>query len=176
MRTFHTGGVQTGSAVENEILSSVAGTVAYRELNVAEVTFGSRKALVALKRNGELAVLDDKNREVDRYRVPYGAMVLVAEGTKVKPGMRLVTWDPHRVPILAEAAGSVRFQEHRGRRDGPCRGRAHQGPGVGDRAWWSSSTRARSTRESSSRTRTERSWTSTTCRPRPASRWKRARR
>jgi len=111
MRTFHTGGVAQKTAAESEIPATAAGTIAYRELSVAETNIGGRKQLVALKRNGELAIVDDKGRELERYKVPYGATVLVTEGVKVKPGVKLVMWDPHRVPILAEAAGVVRFQD-----------------------------------------------------------------
>jgi DNA-directed RNA polymerase subunit beta' len=111
MRTFHTGGVATRAVVESEVLATAAGTIEYRELNVVAASAGKGKQLVALKRNGEIAIMDEKNRELQKYKVPYGATLLVAEGAKVKPGQRLVTWDPHRVPILAEAAGSVRFQD-----------------------------------------------------------------
>ena len=111
MRTFHTGGVATKTAAESEIPATAVGTIAFRDLTVAEVVLNNKKVLVALKRNGELAIVDDKGRELERYKVPYGATVLVAEGTKVKPGHRMVMWDPHRVPILAEAAGVVRFQD-----------------------------------------------------------------
>jgi len=111
MRTFHTGGVATRAVMENEIVAAVAGTVQYRQLNAAQAKGGPKKAMVALKRNGELAILDDKQRELEKYRVPYGALILVSDGAKVRAGQRLVTWDPHRVPILAEAAGTVRFQD-----------------------------------------------------------------
>jgi DNA-directed RNA polymerase subunit beta' len=111
MRTFHTGGVATRSVVESELLATVAGTVKYHELNVVEVKSGKTKTLVALKRNGELSIVDDKDRELERYKVAYGATLLVSEGAKVRAGQRLVMWDPHRVPILAEAAGSVKFQD-----------------------------------------------------------------
>ena len=111
MRTFHTGGVATRAVVDNEILASMPGTIVFRELRAVESKVGRGKALVALKRNGEIAIVDDKNRELDKYKVPYGAIILTPEGTKVKAGQRLVTWDPHRVPILAEAEGVVRFQD-----------------------------------------------------------------
>jgi len=115
MRTFHTGGVATRAVVESDILATAAGIIKYRDVNVVEVTTktpkGKAKQLVSLKRNGEITIMDDKNRELEKYKVPYGAAVLVAEGTKVKTGQRLVQWDPHRVPILAEASGVVRFQD-----------------------------------------------------------------
>jgi len=111
MRTFHTGGVATRAVVESEIIAGSAGTIQYRDLNAVAVKGGRGKTLVALKRNGEIAILDAKTRELEKYKVPYGARVLVEEGSAVKAGQRLVMWDPHRVPILAEASGVVRFQD-----------------------------------------------------------------
>ena len=64
-----------------------------------------------MKRNGEFAVLDDKGRELEKYKVPYGATLKVTNGTKVRKGQVLVEWDPHRVPIPAEKSGTVRFKE-----------------------------------------------------------------
>ena len=69
---------------------------------------GSEK-IIALKRNGEIAVLDAKNRELDKFRIPYGATVVVADGKKVKAGDLLFQWDPHRMPILAEVGGMIQF-------------------------------------------------------------------
>ncbi|MFP4104704.1 MAG: DNA-directed RNA polymerase subunit beta' [Phycisphaerae bacterium] len=119
MRTFHTGGVATRAIAESEIRCSATGTIKYSELNAVEVheenvdiagaEDGDR--LVALKRNGEIAVVDDKGREFEKFSVPYGATILVKDGQKVKAGTSIVTWDPHRVPILAEATGIVRFQD-----------------------------------------------------------------
>jgi DNA-directed RNA polymerase beta' subunit len=117
MRTFHTGGVATRAVVESEILASVAGTIKYHELNaVPEPSSGDDKkggvkGYVALKRNGEIAILDEKNRELDKFKVAYGTHILVKDGQKVRAGQRLTYWDPHRIPILAEASGIVRFQD-----------------------------------------------------------------
>ncbi len=111
MQTFHTGGVATRAVVEAEVSASVSGTVQYRDLNAVEVKTGKTVQRVCLKRNGEVVIADEKGRELEKYKVPYGAVVLVAEGQKVRAGQRLVMWDPHRVPILAEAPGVVRFQD-----------------------------------------------------------------
>ncbi len=111
MRTFHTGGVATRAVLESELVATAAGTVQYRNLNAVEVKTGKTRTMVVLKRNGEIAIQDEKNRELEKYKVPYGAMILIKEGEKVRTNQRLVTWDPHRVPILAEASGIVRFQD-----------------------------------------------------------------
>ena len=112
MRTFHTGGVATGSLIENDIKAIDGGTVEHRDINAVEVKDAEGdKRLVALKRNGEIAVVDAKGRELEKYKVPYGATVLVADGEKVKPRQQLVVWDPHITPILAEKAGIVRYED-----------------------------------------------------------------
>ena len=54
-------------------------------------------------------MLDDKSRELDHFKVPYGAIIVVADGQEVKAGAELFRWDPHRTPILAEVAGVIRF-------------------------------------------------------------------
>ncbi|MHC4718110.1 MAG: DNA-directed RNA polymerase subunit beta', partial [Planctomycetota bacterium] len=111
MRTFHTGGVATRSIIESDVRAVSAGAVQYRDLNAVPTRMGSQKAWVVLKRNGELGLLDAKGRAIDKFKVSYGSLVLVADGATVKQGQRLAVWDPHRVPILAEAEGSVRFQD-----------------------------------------------------------------
>ncbi|MHC4067460.1 MAG: DNA-directed RNA polymerase subunit beta', partial [Planctomycetota bacterium] len=113
MRTFHTGGVAHRVAIENEIRNSQAGKVAYVDLSPVEVKDPETKKtrIVVLKRNGEMAVLDDKGRELERFRVPYGAEILVQDGKKVAARTALVTWDAHLTPILAEVEGSIRFQD-----------------------------------------------------------------
>ena len=111
MRTFHTGGVATRDVIASELRCSAAGVLKYRDLKSAPAKVAKGKAWVALNRNGEIAILDAKEREIEKFKVPYGALVLVEDGAEVKAAKRLVMWDPHRVPILAEVAGIVRFQD-----------------------------------------------------------------
>jgi len=110
LRTFHTGGVAERAILEREQRATHSGKIQYRDINAVEIDQGKGKtATVALKRNGEIAIIDAKDRELDRFKMPYGATVLVNDGRKVKVGAALFTWDPHRTPILAEVAGLIRF-------------------------------------------------------------------
>ncbi len=113
LRTFHTGGVASRAILEREQKATQAGKVEYRDINAvttkSDVGGKVTTVVVALKRNGEIAILDVKDRELDRFKVPYGAVVLVKNGQKVKTGDLLFKWDPHRTPILAEVAGLIRF-------------------------------------------------------------------
>jgi DNA-directed RNA polymerase subunit beta' len=113
MRTFHLGGVASHAVVENELASSQGGIVRYHDLNAVETVDkeSEQRIFRVLKRNGEIAINDEKGRELERYRVPYGAAILVPDGAPVEPRQIVVRWDAHFTPILAEASGFVRFQD-----------------------------------------------------------------
>jgi len=110
LRTFHTGGVASRAILEREQKATHAGTVQYRDIKAVSLKRDDgTEIVVALKRNGEITLLDQKERELDRFKVPYGGIILVEDGQKVKAGSTLFQWDPHRTPILAEVAGLIRF-------------------------------------------------------------------
>ncbi len=113
MRTFHTGGVASRAIIESDIKSGVGGTVVFKDLNAVELEDAEtgRVLLVCLKRNGEVAIHDEKGRELELYKIPYGARVHVRDGDVIKPRAMLCSWDPHLTPILAEAGGFIRFQD-----------------------------------------------------------------
>ena len=110
MRTFHTGGVATTKLVETDIRATNGGTIELRDCREVEVlNDDGASILTVLKRNGEIAILDSRGRELEKYKVPYGAEIPVRPGDEVKRGDQLVRWDPHRTPILAEKDGKVQF-------------------------------------------------------------------
>jgi DNA-directed RNA polymerase subunit beta' len=100
MRTFHTGGVATGSLIENDIKSMAA-----ERSSIATSTPSNRrrprglKRMIALKRNGEIAVVDAKGRELEKYKVPYGSDVLVAQRREGQAATADGAVDPHITPI-----------------------------------------------------------------------------
>jgi DNA-directed RNA polymerase subunit beta' len=112
MRTFHTGCIATTTELKSDVRVVTAGILEYRDINAVEVTdHDGNKHFVVLKRNGYIAVVDAKGRELERQQVPYGANILVKEKSNVKPGDMVSQWDPHRVPILAEKAGKIEFHD-----------------------------------------------------------------
>ncbi|MEC8493316.1 MAG: hypothetical protein VXZ39_00255 [Planctomycetota bacterium] len=108
MRTFHIGGTASRSIEESEIKVKREGTVKYQNLRAVENKGGE---LIVLNRNGEVIILDDKERETDRYAIPTGATILLPEGKKAAAGDSLCTWDPHHVPIISEFGGKVRYED-----------------------------------------------------------------
>ena len=112
MRTFHTGGVATTDTIDTQFVAGVAGTVEIRDANeVPNTDEDGNDCLVPLKRSGELLLLDEKGRELEKFALQYGSFIRVQPGQKIKRGDLLVNWDPHRTPILAEKEGLIRFED-----------------------------------------------------------------
>jgi DNA-directed RNA polymerase subunit beta' len=131
LRTFHTGGIAARAILESGQKAGAEGRVEFRNLGVVEdpgeVSRSSslkseassadtkpkekrvRSKGVVLKRSGELALLDPKGREIEKYKVPYGALMQVEDGQICSVGKLLFSWDPHRTPILAEVSGQIAF-------------------------------------------------------------------
>jgi DNA-directed RNA polymerase subunit beta' len=110
MRTFHTGGIGQRTAENTKYDAIYPGTLELRDCNaVPGKDEEGHDCNVVLKRNAELAVLDSKGRELEKFKVPYGAYIYIADRSEVKKGQTLVKWDPHRIPILAEKEGTVQY-------------------------------------------------------------------
>jgi DNA-directed RNA polymerase subunit beta' len=108
MRTFHIGGAASRAAAASQLEAKSNGTLRY-SATMRYVT-NARQELVAISRSGEMIIVDDAGRERERHKVPYGATLTVTDGTKIKAGAVLATWDPHTRPIITEYTGKVRFE------------------------------------------------------------------
>jgi len=108
MRTFHIGGAASRSAAANNIAVKTAGSMRYHNMKVVKQTSGN---YVSVSRSGEIGVVDEAGREKERYKLPYGSIISVAEGKAVDAGQIVATWDPHTHPIITEVAGRVQFGE-----------------------------------------------------------------
>ena len=106
MRTFHIGGAASRATAADSIQVKADGTVRLHNLKFVERSDGN---LVAVSRSGELALLDERGRERERYKLPYGATITVADHADVKAGDVVATWDAHTHPIITEVAGIVKF-------------------------------------------------------------------
>jgi DNA-directed RNA polymerase subunit beta' len=107
MRTFHIGGIATaGSIAQSSHQSKQSGRIKFQGIVAVQ---NREKNLVAMNRNGYLVLLDENQREREKYQIPYGAVLMVADGDKVKDGTRLAEWDPYNIPILTEVGGEIKF-------------------------------------------------------------------
>ena len=108
MRTFHIGGVGQRAIEESESRAKRGGTVKFTRLRTVKDEQGQ---VIVLARNGEMAIIDPKGRELETFEIPAGAILKVADDEEVKAGTVLVQWDPHSIPILSEVAGKVRYED-----------------------------------------------------------------
>jgi len=108
MRTFHIGGAVSRAASVSQIEGKSSGIV--RFTSTMRYITNARNEKIAISRNGEFLIEDDTGRERERHKVPYGATLSVNDGSKIKAGSVMATWDPHTRPIISEYAGKVRFE------------------------------------------------------------------
>jgi len=106
MRTFHIGGAAQRGAEQSSVEASHDGTVQIKNRNVV---MNSQGAPIVMSRNCEIVLTDDKDRERARFRVPYGARLMVDEGARVARTQKLAEWDPYTLPIITEKAGKIEY-------------------------------------------------------------------
>ncbi|MEN6602531.1 MAG: DNA-directed RNA polymerase subunit beta', partial [Bryobacteraceae bacterium] len=108
MRTFHIGGTATRISEQSKQDAKFDGFAKFIGVQTVRNKSGE---LVAMNRNGYLAVLDEKGREKERYPVVYGARVMVEEKAPIKANQILLEWDPYTFSILTEVTGAVHFKD-----------------------------------------------------------------
>ncbi len=108
MRTFHIGGAASRATTISQIDVKTTGTVKLSNIKLVKHASGNN---VAVSRSGELIIQDEQGRDRERYKIPYGAVLTVSNGDKVKPGKIVANWDPHTHPIITEVAGKVQFTD-----------------------------------------------------------------
>jgi DNA-directed RNA polymerase subunit beta' len=106
MRTFHIGGAASRSAAVSNVQVKSAGSV---KLNNLKTVKNRENNLVAVSRSGEVGVMDDYGRERERYKIPYGAVLSIEDGSPISAGDIIVNWDPHTHPVITEVDGFIQL-------------------------------------------------------------------
>ncbi len=107
MRTFHIGGAASRQVESSEERVVEEGVLEFRNVRTAK---NRDDKLVVVNRGGEVALLDDEGKEIQRYAVPSGALLHAENGARVKKGKLLYEADPYNVTIVAEATGTVHLE------------------------------------------------------------------
>lgn len=108
MRTFHIGGAASRATAANSVQIKLAGRIKLHNIKLIQHHSGT---YIAVSRSGELAVVDEHGRERERYKIPYGAELTVADGGKVEAGQNVANWDPHSHPVITEVTGLIKFAD-----------------------------------------------------------------
>jgi len=106
LRTFHIGGAASRMTAESHKKSKWECSVSLIDVE----TVSSRKGeKVVTSRSGEMALIDDSGMTKVRYVVPYGSVLKVSDGQKVKTGTLLFDWDPYNTLIISRNSGKIEF-------------------------------------------------------------------
>ena len=107
MRTFHIGGAAQ-VAGSSKIEASYDGKIRINNRNVVKNSDGE---LIAMSRNMQVVITDNKGQERATYRLTYGARLKVDEGATVKRGDRIAEWNPNALPVLTDVEGTVKYED-----------------------------------------------------------------
>ncbi|MBD3320952.1 MAG: DNA-directed RNA polymerase subunit beta', partial [Chitinivibrionales bacterium] len=107
LRTFHIGGTASRLIAQSQETAKTDGTAVFYNIETAEHANGT----VVMNRTGQMAILDEQERERFRYNVPYGAFLKIADKGTVKKGQVLFEWDPYNNVILANKTGKIDFSD-----------------------------------------------------------------
>jgi DNA-directed RNA polymerase subunit beta' len=107
MRTFHIGGTASRTVEQSFIRSKNKGVVKYHQLRVVQ----KGNEYIVLNRNGTVSINNEYGREYERYALPQGSSLSLADGQEVDKAVIFAKWDPYTIPIITEVKGQVSFED-----------------------------------------------------------------
>jgi DNA-directed RNA polymerase subunit beta' len=108
MRTFHIGGTASTQVEKSAIQIENQGTVQYVDLRTVKNKKGE---MVVAGRGGDVIIVGEDERELERYSVPPGAILMSEDKAPIKKGALVAQWDPYIRSIVTETAGRVRYED-----------------------------------------------------------------
>jgi DNA-directed RNA polymerase subunit beta' len=100
------GGAAAAGTADNTAEATHDATTKFA--NMSTLTNSSGENIV-MSRTAEVILMSDVGRELSRFKVPYGAMLKVADASAVKKGQVIAQWDAYTIPIIVEATGDAHF-------------------------------------------------------------------
>ena len=112
LRTFHVGGTASKISDENQIRTKHEGVIEIDDLRTVDRTNAEgEKEVVVVSRSSEFKVMDpETNVALSTTVLPYGSVLFVKEGKKIKKDTAVCEWDPYNNVIISEEEGTVAFE------------------------------------------------------------------
>ena len=113
LRTFHAGGAAASVAADSSLLAKFDGKLEFDEVKSVkqEAEDGSVKQVI-IGRTGEINIVDEESgRVLITNNIPYGSILAVKSGQKVKKGDVICNWDPYNNVVVSEFKGIVKFED-----------------------------------------------------------------
>ena len=111
LRTFHVGGVASGSSIDNRLVAKYDGLIEIDDLRTIKTKDrdGNVKNLV-VSRLAELRIVSKETGSVlFTYNLAYGSTLYKLAGESVQKGDIICEWDPFNAVIISEFDGKVAF-------------------------------------------------------------------
>jgi DNA-directed RNA polymerase subunit beta' len=105
LRTFHSGGAASGSGAISALEARTDGTL--RLTDVKTVRSETKETVISKNTN---VFIESNGVERENGVLPYGATLLIGNGSEVKKGDRIAEWDPVQRPIICTSEGHVEFE------------------------------------------------------------------
>ena len=112
LRTFHVGGTASKISDENEFRTKFEGVAEIDDLRTVERKNAEGETeTVIVSRSSEFKVVDPKTGVAFSTTIlPYGSILFVNSGDKVKKNTAVCKWDPYNSAIISEAVGTIKFE------------------------------------------------------------------
>ncbi|PCJ82349.1 MAG: DNA-directed RNA polymerase subunit beta' [Bacteroidetes bacterium] len=112
LRTFHVGGTASKISDENELRTKFDGLAEIEDLRTVDrINADGEKETVIVSRSSEFKVIDPKTGVAYSTTIlPYGSLLFIKSGDKVKKNTSVCKWDPYNSAIISEAVGTIKFE------------------------------------------------------------------
>ena len=112
LRTFHVGGTASKISDENELRTKFDGVAEIEDLRTVErKNADGAIETVIVSRSSEFKVVDPKTGVAYSTTIlPYGSLLFVNSGDKIKKNTSVCKWDPYNSAIISEAVGVINFE------------------------------------------------------------------
>lgn len=112
LRTFHTGGTAASVASESQLAAKFEGKLEFDSVKtVKQEGEDGEVKLVVIGRTGEINIIDEAtDRVLITNNIPYGAVLKVKDGQKIKKNDIICSWDPFNNVIISEFKGSIKYE------------------------------------------------------------------
>ena len=113
LRTFHLGGTASKIASESSVTAKFDGKLEIDDLKVIDsLNEEGEKIKMVISRTSEIRIIDEKLGIVlSTNNIPYGSILYIESGKKVKEGTKICDWDPYNAVIISEFEGKVVFKD-----------------------------------------------------------------
>ena len=110
MRTFHVGGTASRRTEQTSIENKYEGKVKFNNLNVIK---NRENEYVVMNKNGNIVILDELGRELEKIQLTYGSKIKVEPESSVKKNTLIADWDSYINPIISDISGKIKYDDIR---------------------------------------------------------------